>query len=469
MNIGGGASPGDGGTHGFLFADLRGYTELVETRGAADASRVLERYRAIVREVVARDGGAEIKTEGDSFYVVLPSASAALRCGLDILVACAQPVDGSEPIAVGVGIHAGESVAHEGGFVSSAVNIAARICALAGPGELLASGTIRELTRSIVSAQFVSFGRRQLKGLAEPVELFEVLPEGAVLPGRRHPREATSDVRPIRLLAVAAVAIVVVGAAIVALRGPVPGLSGAGSSESATASPGPTSSQLGASPSDVLARLPALSANARIRGFGFGGNHQPVPVGTYAPNVNRDVASVTVSDPDSPWWLAADTEDLLFFGAYTSAPAGSLSSQVGVVIARISVVYTGPCRSDATKLIGDRPTDVISWVQSTPQFDAYGPRSVIDLGRSGISIEATVRRPPIGECAEGNGSSVWLFGISGGSWSPDASTRMLFEALDDGAGTITVVFATATDDADILRSLATGLGRRLVDGIVLRP
>jgi class 3 adenylate cyclase len=70
---------GSGGTHGFLFADLRGYTQLVDTRGALEASRLLERYRAIIREVVARDGGAEIKTEGDSFYVVLPSASAALR------------------------------------------------------------------------------------------------------------------------------------------------------------------------------------------------------------------------------------------------------------------------------------------------------------------------------------------------------------------------------------------------------
>jgi class 3 adenylate cyclase len=60
--------PSDGSTHGFPFADLRGYAQLVDTRGALDASHVLERYRAIVREVVARDGGAEIKTEGDSFF-----------------------------------------------------------------------------------------------------------------------------------------------------------------------------------------------------------------------------------------------------------------------------------------------------------------------------------------------------------------------------------------------------------------
>ena len=172
-------SPGDGGTHGFLFADLRGYARLVDTRGAVEASRLLGRYRSIIREVVAHHGGAEIKTEGDSFYVVLPSASGSLRCGLDILTACREPTDGGEAIEVGVGIHAGESVAHEGGFVGSAVNIAARICAVAAAGELLASGTIRELTRSIVTAQFESVGRRQLKGLAEPVDLFRVVPDGA--------------------------------------------------------------------------------------------------------------------------------------------------------------------------------------------------------------------------------------------------------------------------------------------------
>ena len=49
-------SPSDGSTHGFLFADLRGYTHLVDTRGAVEASHLLGRYRAIVREVVTHHG-----------------------------------------------------------------------------------------------------------------------------------------------------------------------------------------------------------------------------------------------------------------------------------------------------------------------------------------------------------------------------------------------------------------------------
>jgi class 3 adenylate cyclase len=170
----------DGGTHGFLFADLRGYTGLVEGRGALAASQLLERYRALTRKVVAEHGGAEIKTEGDSFYVVLPSASGAVRCGLALIAACAEPPDRSEPIQVGVGIHAGEAIAHEGGYVGSAVNIAARVCAVARPGQLLATATVRELTRSVVDARFVALGRKSLKGISDPIELYRVEPMGSM-------------------------------------------------------------------------------------------------------------------------------------------------------------------------------------------------------------------------------------------------------------------------------------------------
>jgi class 3 adenylate cyclase len=444
----------DGSTHGFLFADLRGYAQLVDTRGALDASHVLERYRSIVREVVARDGGAEIKTEGDSFYVVLPSASAALRCGLDLLGACKTPPDGGEAIAVGVGIHAGESVAHEGGFVSSAVNIAARICALAAPGELLASGTIRELTRSIVAAQFVFVGRRQLKGLAEPVELFRVLPEGAAVPtGRR--REGSSPRRAVPWAAVAAVAIAVLatGAAVALAQRPGPGSAAETGTVDPTGSPGASTSPLGASPSGVLARLPTPSA------------HTILP-GTYAPNLNRDVASVTLAEPG--WMLQADAEDLLYFRIWQTAPSGGLETLAGVGLARIAVVHTGPCPDDPTRLIGDRPQDLIEWVQSAPQFDPSQPRSVVDLGRSGIGIEATVRAPPAGGCAGQDPSSVWLWGVSGGSWAPNANVglRILFEALEDGPRTLTVVY---TGRADVLPTFETGLGRRLLASILLRP
>jgi class 3 adenylate cyclase/ABC-type branched-subunit amino acid transport system substrate-binding protein len=158
-------------TRGFLFADLRGYTEFVEQRGAAAAADLLTRYRALARDAIGRFGGAEIKTEGDSFYVVFDSVSSAVRCGLAI-VADAQGAD--EAIRVGVGVHAGETIEADGGYVGSPVNIAARICAQAGPGEVLVSGTVRALTMTLLPVTFKSRGRRELKGIADPIELFAV-------------------------------------------------------------------------------------------------------------------------------------------------------------------------------------------------------------------------------------------------------------------------------------------------------
>lgn len=171
-------------TRGFLFADLRGYTAFVERHGAHRAASMLDRYRVLVRAAVAEFAGAEIRTEGDSFYVVFDGASAAIECGLAIVAAAveASGTDPTLPIHVGVGIHAGETVETTEGFVGSAVNTAARICAQAGPNQVFVSGTVRALTGGVVDASFVPVGRRRLKGLSEPIQLFRVV--GPDVPAR---------------------------------------------------------------------------------------------------------------------------------------------------------------------------------------------------------------------------------------------------------------------------------------------
>ena len=168
-------------TRGFLFADLRGYTSFVETHGAASAVDLLTRFRFIVREQIERFNGAEIRTEGDSFYVVFGSVSDAVRGGLAIAEAARQGSSerSDEPIRVGIGIHAGETVETPEGYVGSAVNIAARICAIAQPGEVLVSDTVRALTQTLLPVRFVPRGRRQLKGLADPIALYAAEPTGA--------------------------------------------------------------------------------------------------------------------------------------------------------------------------------------------------------------------------------------------------------------------------------------------------
>jgi class 3 adenylate cyclase len=162
-------------TNGFLFADLRDYTRYVESHGDEAAAGLLTAYRTLVRTAVAEFGGAEIKTEGDSFYVVFPSASGAVQCGLAILRAAAEQTKaGGAPIRVGIGVHAGETFETLEGYVGSAVNVAARVCSQAKSGELLVTDTVRALTRTLLRVRFVDRRSRRLKGIEEPVVLYRV-------------------------------------------------------------------------------------------------------------------------------------------------------------------------------------------------------------------------------------------------------------------------------------------------------
>jgi class 3 adenylate cyclase len=171
---------------GFLFADLRGFTQFVETHGDQAASELLTAYRTLVRTAVAKFSGAEIRTEGDGFYVVFPSPSSAINCALAILDQAAQSnAAAGRPLQVGIGIHAGETADSAEGFVGSAVNIAARVCALAGAGELLVTETVRGLVRTSMRLSVVPRGRRHLKGIKEPIPLFAIRATGA--PTRARP------------------------------------------------------------------------------------------------------------------------------------------------------------------------------------------------------------------------------------------------------------------------------------------
>ncbi len=259
-----------GVTRGFLFADLRDYTGFVETHGNRAGAALLARYRALVREIVAAAAGAEIRTEGDSFYVVFGSVSAAVGCGLAIIEAAAATAGDPDPIHVGVGVHAGETVETAEGFVGSAVNIAARLCAEAQSGEVVVSETVRGLTRTQIEVEFQPLGSRRLKGVPEPLVLYRVVPRGTVGAGAVHPRRVAGLPRTRFLAACLAAAVVlVVGAGIVVLGGSraAPTASPIASPVTAAASATPAAARSPAgtpstSPAPTAAPTPALFPDA---------------------------------------------------------------------------------------------------------------------------------------------------------------------------------------------------------------
>ena len=173
-------------TRAFLFADLRGYSAFTERHGDDAAADLLGRYRRLVRERIAAFDGAEIRTEGDSFYIVFDSVGEGVKAALAIQDAARETDDGrGSLIRVGIGVHAGEARDGEQGIVSSAVNIAARVCAVAEPGEVLVTDTVRALTRTALPVGFKPRGRRRLKGIPEPVALFRAESSTGMVSSRR--------------------------------------------------------------------------------------------------------------------------------------------------------------------------------------------------------------------------------------------------------------------------------------------
>jgi len=161
-------------TRTFLFSDLRDFTSFVERKGDDAATELIRTYRVLVRDQIARSGGGEVKTEGDSFYVVFDSARQALSCGVGIQRAAARVSSSDRPIRIGIGIHAGEPVPHDGQFVGSAVNVAARLAQNAAADELLVSDVVRGLLRT---SDVPPMRERAvtMKGITDPPRAYEVL------------------------------------------------------------------------------------------------------------------------------------------------------------------------------------------------------------------------------------------------------------------------------------------------------
>ena len=181
---------GGGAYRGFLFSDLRGFTAFSERYGNTAAAAKVNRFLEITRRAIARHEGAEIKTEGDAIHAVFPSASSAVLCGLEIADAEGE-LNAEEPqrrLGMGVGVHAGEAVETAEGYIGRAVNIAARLCAAAKPGEVLVSSTVKGITQASIPVGFIPRGKRRLKGIQDPIVVYAVTRDMTARAPREVPR-----------------------------------------------------------------------------------------------------------------------------------------------------------------------------------------------------------------------------------------------------------------------------------------
>ena len=152
-----------------LFTDIVDSTTRAREAGDAAWKRTVAMHEAVVRTVLVRFGGREVETAGDSFLIVFDGAERAIQCGLALVEGLA-----AIKVPIRVGIHSGE-VASTGDHIRGlAVHAAARIMAEAGAGEVLVSGTTRDLAEGATGLIFEPKGRYRLKGLEREHDLFAV-------------------------------------------------------------------------------------------------------------------------------------------------------------------------------------------------------------------------------------------------------------------------------------------------------
>ncbi|HKT45232.1 MAG TPA: tetratricopeptide repeat protein [Gaiellaceae bacterium] len=163
------------GTVTFLFSDVDGSTRLLTELGPAEYERALAEHRDVLRRAFAAYGGVEVDTQGDAFFVAFPRADGALAAAADLTAA----LDGG-PVAVRVGVHTGEPLLGDQGYVGLDVHRAARIAAAGHGGQVLVSQTTRDL---VPQADLRDLGEHRLKDLTVPERLFQL--GGAEFPALR--------------------------------------------------------------------------------------------------------------------------------------------------------------------------------------------------------------------------------------------------------------------------------------------
>ena len=170
--IEGPGSPVDSGLRAMMFTELEGSTDVSSRQGDHHAVAVVERHDRIVRDALEASGGREVKHTGDGIFASFSYVSRAVDCAIAIQQGFEEIDDDGPGSRVRIGISAGEPVDMNEDLYGAVVNLAARICSHAEPGQILVSAAVKELALG-KSLGFVDLGPIALKGFDDPVRLYQ--------------------------------------------------------------------------------------------------------------------------------------------------------------------------------------------------------------------------------------------------------------------------------------------------------
>lgn len=167
---------GDPGSKGraeltFVFADIAGYTALTEAHGDRRAADVVEDFAGHLETLLEGRDGELVKTVGDAVMACFADPSEAVTAAHEL--AHHEMASPGHP-SVGVGIHTGPAERRGADWFGASVNLASRIAALAGAGEVLVSEDVRERGQRIGSLSYEPLGSERLRNVREPVAIYRI-------------------------------------------------------------------------------------------------------------------------------------------------------------------------------------------------------------------------------------------------------------------------------------------------------
>ena len=154
-----------------LFTDIVGSTDLAVRLGDRAWQRLVAAHHAAVRRELRRFRGREVDTAGDGFFATFEQPAQAVRAAEAIVEAVAKL-----GVSIRAGLHAGEAEAADQKIGGIAVHIANRVMSAAGPGEVLVSGTLRDLVAGS-GLEFSDRGLQELKGVPGEWHLWALVRE----------------------------------------------------------------------------------------------------------------------------------------------------------------------------------------------------------------------------------------------------------------------------------------------------
>lgn len=172
----------------FLIADIRGYSRYTEEYGDEAAARLAAEFAELVVDGVEAHGGRLVELRGDEALAVFASARQAIRAAVDLQAKFGDETGANTevPLKVGMGIDSGEAVELEdGSFRGGSLNVAARLCGRAHGGDVIVSEPTVRLAGRLGGLQYSDRGRVSLKGIPDPIHIYQVYSELDARPSNR--------------------------------------------------------------------------------------------------------------------------------------------------------------------------------------------------------------------------------------------------------------------------------------------